>query len=348
MILPQTSTFVLAVAVLSLLLLGSWASLFKAAGKWRYELFYFDFAFGVLIAMLVCSFTFGDLGFDGFNFLDDIAKAGKRQWMFAILAGGVFNLGNMLLMAAVSVAGISVAFPIAFGMAILLGAGLGNLVKPGDNATMVMLGCLLIFAAATVSALAYRINAVLRHEEQARAGRAKSTRRPSAIKGIILAVAAGLLMGSVGNLVNLARSGELGMGPYATSGFLALGVFFSTFVYNVFLMNLPVDGDPIDFGAYFAGTRMQHALGVAGGILWFCGALAAMVLTAVPAGIQLDARIGTPLSQGSALLAAIIGLVFLREAKAGDMRVKVLSALMLVLFACGILMLGLAAAPVKG
>src|ERR1700754_4691200 len=111
MILPQTSGSVLVLMVLSLLFLGSWASMFKAAGKWRFELFYFDFAAGLMLAALICSFTFGDLGFDGFNFLDDLQHAGKRQWLFAFMSGVIFNLGNMLLTGAISVTGMTVAFP---------------------------------------------------------------------------------------------------------------------------------------------------------------------------------------------------------------------------------------------
>ena len=119
MILPQTSSLVLTIMVLSLLFLGAWASLFKAAGKWRFELFYFDFAFGLMLAALICSFTFGDLGYDGFSFIDDLQHAGKRQWLFCVIAGVIFNLGNMLLMAAVSISGLSVAFPIAMGISVL-------------------------------------------------------------------------------------------------------------------------------------------------------------------------------------------------------------------------------------
>src|SRR5882724_5073753 len=99
MILPQTNSLVLILMVLSMLCLGAWASTFKAAGKWRFELFYFDFAFGLLIAAIICAFTLGDLGFDGFSFIDDLQHAGKRQWLSAFLAGIIFNLGNMLLMA---------------------------------------------------------------------------------------------------------------------------------------------------------------------------------------------------------------------------------------------------------
>src|SRR5262245_29534217 len=99
MILPQTYPLVLACMILSLFCLGSWVCMFKLAGNWRYELFYLDFAFGLAIAVLIYSFTVGNLGYDGFNFLDDLQHAGKRQWMYAFLAGLIFNLGNMFLMA---------------------------------------------------------------------------------------------------------------------------------------------------------------------------------------------------------------------------------------------------------
>src|SRR5436309_4511562 len=139
MILPQTNTLVMALMVLSLLLLGAWASMFKAAGKWRFELFYFDFAFGLLIAALVFAFTLGDLGYDGFSFLDDLQHAGKRQWVFCFMAGMIFNLGNMLLLAATSVAGMSVAFPLALGTGLLVSTLVGLAAKPTGNPTLILL-----------------------------------------------------------------------------------------------------------------------------------------------------------------------------------------------------------------
>ncbi|MGH9719856.1 MAG: multidrug DMT transporter permease, partial [Bryobacteraceae bacterium] len=115
MILPQTYAVTLLILVLSMLAWGSWANTFKLAGKWRFELFYFDYAFGVLLAALVYALTFGSLGFDGFMFLDDMMQTGKRNMFYGALGGVVFNLANMLLVAAISVAGMSVAFPIGIG-----------------------------------------------------------------------------------------------------------------------------------------------------------------------------------------------------------------------------------------
>ncbi len=183
MILPQSYPAVLFLMVLSLVCLGSWATTFKFAGKWRFELFYFDFAVGLFLAAVLYAFTVGNFGFDGFNFLDDLQHAGKRQWMYGFLAGLIFNLGNMLLMAAVSVMGISLAFPMTAGIALLVGTGVGFASRASGNPMMLLLGCGLVLTSIIVTALLYRMIAVARHESLARSGHAKSTRRPNPIKG---------------------------------------------------------------------------------------------------------------------------------------------------------------------
>jgi glucose uptake protein len=342
MILPQTSTLVLTLMVLSLLFLGSWASMFKAAGKWRFELFYFDFAFGLLLAALILSFTLGDLGYDGFSFIDDLQHAGKRQWLFCVLAGIIFNLGNMLLMAAVSIAGLSVAFPIALGISVMVSAALGVLVRSGGDSTLILLGCGLILVAVIVSAMAYRINKVQQHEQLARAGIARSTRRPNPMKGIIVAVIGGVLMGSIGGLLARTRSGDLGLGPYAAAALFGFGMFASSLVFNIFFMNLPVDGEPIEFTAYFKTAIKQHVAGLLGGILFYLGLLAGMVGTAVPETLQPNPLLRLILNQGSPVVAALLGIVVWHELRGGDMRVKVLAGLMIILFLGGLAMIGLA------
>jgi len=342
MILPQSNPAVLFLMVLSLLCLGSWASFFKLAGKWRFELFYLDFAIGLLLASVIFAFTVGNIGYDGFNFIDDLQHAGKRQWMYVFLAGLIFNLGNMLLMGAVSVAGLAVAFPMGMGVALLVGSGLGIAGRPAGNATLLGLGCLLILASIIVNAVSYRIMGVARHEALARAGHAKSTRRPSPLKGIVLALLAGLLIGGCTPLVEKARQGDLGLGPYAVGFVFAFGVFFSSFVYDIFFMNLPVEGDPAEFGWYLNGSLKQHLSGLASGFLWYTGIVSAWVCTSVPEAMQ-----GAPLprfllAQGSPVLAALWGIVVFREFKNSDIRVKLMGTLMLVLFLCGLCMIGLA------
>jgi glucose uptake protein len=341
MILPQSYPAVFFLMVLSLLCLGSWASLFKFAGKWRFELFYLDFAFGLMLAALIYGFTVGNLGYDGFNFLDDLQHAGKRQWMYVFLGGLIFNLGNMLLISAVSVAGLAVAFPMGMGVALLLGTGLGLSGRPAGNSLLLGLGCMLILTSVVVNAISYRIMGVAQHEALARAGLAKSTRRPNPLKGIILALVAGLLIGAFVPLVEKARIGDLGLGPYAAGALFAFGVFASTFVYDIFLMNLPIEGEAVEVTAYLDGTLKQHLSGLISGIVWYSGVLSAWVSVSVPENLGGTALTRFMLLQGSPILAALWGMLVFREFKESDVRVKVMGTLMIVMFLCGLAMIGL-------
>ena len=341
MILPQSYPAVLVLMVLSLLCLGSWASAFKFAGKWRFELFYLDFAIGLLLASVIFAFTVGNTGYDGFNVLDAMQNAGKRQWLYAFVAGIIFNLGNMLLMAAVSVCGLAVAFPMGMGMALLVGTSLGIASRPVGSSLLLGLGCLLILASILVNAASYRIMGVARHEALARSGKAKSTRRPTPLKGILLALAAGLLLGSFTPLVDKARIGDLGLGPYAVGLIFAFAVFLSSFVFDIFFMNLPVEGESLEFGAYLHGPR-KHLAGLVSGFIWYAGIVLAWACASVPAAIQGGPMLGFLLAQGSPVLAALWGIVVFREFKDSDARVNLMATLMLALFLCGLAMIGLA------
>ena len=342
MILPQSYPAVMFLMVLSLLCLGSWASLFKYAGKWRFELFYLDFAIGLMLAAVIYSFTVGNLGYDGFNLIDDLQNAGKRHWMYVFVGGLIFNLGNMLLVAAVSVSGLAVAFPMGLGISLLLGTALGLGGRPADNSLLLILGCLLILASIVVNAVSYRIMGVAKHESQARAGLAKSTRRPNPLKGIILALVAGLLIGACVPLVERARVGDLGLGPYGVGLLFAFAMFISSFVYDIFLMNLPVEGEAVEFTAYLDGKLKQHLSGIVSGVIWYTGAILAWVCTTVPVELQGGALARFMLQQGSPIVAALWGILIFREFKQSDVRVKLMGTLMIVLFLCGLALIGLA------
>ena len=262
MILPQTYAVALCLMILSMLCWGSWANTYKAS-KWRFELYYFDFSVGLLALALILAFTVGSMGFDGFTFLDDMFHAGKRQWFYGFVAGVVFNLANMLLMGAIAVAGMAVAFPVAIGLALIIGVVSNYAIKPAGNPTMIFGGCGLIIAAIIVCATAYRFISNIRHEEQAKAGRAKSTRRPASLKGVIIALVSGVLMGLFYPLIEKGKEGELGLGPYSIAVVFAIGVFLSTLVFNLFFMNLPIEGEPVDFMDYFKGPAQGPPTGIA-------------------------------------------------------------------------------------
>jgi glucose uptake protein len=340
MILPQTYAVAIFLMILSMVCWGSWASTYKAA-RWRFELYYFDFSFGLLLTAIILAFTVGSMGFDGFSFLDDLSHAGKRASFYAFLAGVVFNLANMLLVAAIAVAGMAVAYPITAGLVLIIGVLAGRFGKAMATPLLSFTGCVLIFAAILAAAAVYRFINEIRHEASARAGKAKSTRRPVAVKGIVIAAISGLLMAGFYPLLAMAREGELGLGPYAACVIFALGVFISTFVFNLFFMNLPVEGEPVDFMEYFKGSPQSHALSVLGGVIWCLGAVAAFTAASAE-----NVRIATPisygLSQSPALIAILWGVLIWKEFQDGDTRIKSMLGLLFILFALGILLVSAA------
>jgi glucose uptake protein len=349
MILPHTYLATLAVVFLSMICWGSWANTQKMAGKWRFELFYFDYAFGVLVTAVIFAITLGSLGFDGFSFTDDLINAGKRYWAMGFGAGVIFNLANMLLVAAIAVAGLSVAFPVGIGLALIIGVIWNYVIKPQGNPILLFVGCALVVGAILVDAIAYRLLEVMKFERLAREGKAKSTRKKVSLKGVFLSLASGVLMGSFYPLVVMGKSnewggtaGENGLGPYGIGFVFALGVFLSTFVFNLFFMNLPVEGEPLEFLDYFKGLPRQHLLGVLGGAIWCTGTIANFVGSSAPEQVQIGPAISLALGQGATMVSALWGLLVWKEFAGADMRIKALLVMMFILFIGGLGMISVA------
>jgi glucose uptake protein len=353
MILPGSYVFTLAILILSMLCWGSWANTYKlTGGKWRFELFYFDFALGVLAVSLLAAFTFGTLGWDGFQFLDDLRNAGKRQDLFAFTAGCVFNLANMLLVAAISVAGMSVAFPIGIGVGLIIGVVWSFFLNPVGSPVLLGIGCAAIVAAVIFDALAYRLCAarkqallaaapqVLPPPGKARAKAVVKASPPS--KGIILAVFSGVLMGSFYPLVEMARASEIGLGPYGLGFIFALGILFSTFVFNLFFMNLPVQGQPIEVGAYFKGSSKNHLMGLLGGGLWYAGAVTNFVAARADGAAQVGPAVSYGVVQAATLINVLWGLIVWKEFVDAENNVKTFLAVMVFLYVLGLATISIA------
>jgi glucose uptake protein len=336
MILPQTHAVALLLMIASILCWGLWANTLKMDAKWRYELYYFDFAIGLALAALLFGLTLGDLGFDGFSLQDDLMHAGKRQWLFAFGAGVVFNLGNELLAGAIAVAGMTAAFPVGIGLALVVGALLNQLTRPGGSVALLVMGCALVLAAVALSAGAYSVMQSLRQEAQARAGKSKDTKRRLSLKGVILALIGGVFLGTYFPLVQRAQDPDVGLGPYTTILLMAIGVFLSTCVFNLFFLNLPVEGRPIEIWDYLKGKPKTHLLGILGGALWTAGAIANFVASAAPPEVLIAPRIGYFAAQGSALLAALCGLFLWKEYRGADMRVKLMTFLVFLSYGAGL------------
>jgi len=154
MIIPTTYAGALLLMILSMLCWGSWANTFKLAGKWRFEIFYYDYSLGVLLAAVIAAYTFGSMG-NELSFSDNLIIASKRNMVWAVAGGVVFNLANMLLVAAISVSGLAVAFPIGIGLALVVGVIWNYILDPQGNALLLAVGVVLVVGAIIVDALAY-------------------------------------------------------------------------------------------------------------------------------------------------------------------------------------------------
>ena len=339
MILPQTYLGSLMLMIASLLCLGIWANSYKLGGTWRFELYYFDFAIGLGIAAIVFALTTGNLGFDGFSIMDDLDHAGKRNWMLAFVAGAIFNLANMLLLASVSVAGLAVAFPIAMGFSLLEAILIAILSGNTSSPVNIAVGCALVLLAIVFAALSY--SSLVNRRYLAARKEGKKVGHPGTLKGVLLAVVGGLLMGSFPPLLNQARAGDIGVGPYSMMLLFAIGVGVSTFIYNMFFLNLPVAGEPLELRDFFVQPKL-HLLGLVGGILWCIGALSNFVQQTAQPEVQVSAGTGLWLSHADALIAALCGLLIWREFRGSGAREKVMAAVAILCFAGGLALFSMA------
>ncbi|HUB79783.1 MAG TPA: GRP family sugar transporter [Bryobacteraceae bacterium] len=347
MILPHSDPTLIVLLIICMFCWGTWPIFLKMAKRYRFELFYFDFAIGLGITALICAFTVGSLGFDGFTFTDDMLNARKQEWVFAVLAAMIFNFGNMLTLASASVAGIAVAFPLAFGVAMVVASWMYYLGHPGINNTLMIAGTALIVVSIILGSSAYSRLRVLLHEALARAGKAKSTRRPSALKGIILALIGGVLLGTFAPLLLRAQDPDDGVGPYSLLFLFAIGVFISTFVLNLFFMNVPVEGDPLEISDYIKTPVKNHFTGLIAGAIWGLGALASFVAYTPKGDIRASGPLAMVIGHAAPVVAGLWGLLVWKEFKPGDARANAFAGLMLVLFAGGVTMFSYALTVVR-
>lgn len=353
---PTTYAATLLLMVLSMFCWGSWANTMKMAGKWRFELYYFDYVLGLMLSALVAALTFGSIetvlpGSDQvvFPFLDNLMITGKRQIGLAAAGGVVFNLANLLLVAAISVAGLAVAFPVGIGLALIEGAVLNYIINPAGRPSLVFGGVGLVLLAIVMTSLAYAALSRQRslgqpHEPQpepSRHGR-PARKKASPWKGLGLSLAAGVLMGLFYPLVEMSKQGDLGLGPYAAAFCFAVGVLVSTPVFNLFFMNLPVEGDPVGFRDYLSGTSRQHALGVLGGIIWSIGTISNFVAASAPRTVNVGPAVSYAMGQGATLVSTLWGLLLWKEFAGANAGVKARIWLMLLLYAAGLGMLSIA------
>jgi glucose uptake protein len=316
--------------VITMFCWGSWANTQKLARKgWRFELFYWDYTIGVLLLTLVLGLAMGSSGTAGRPFLADLSQASHSSIHSALVGGAIFNLANILLVAAIDIAGMSVAFPVGIGLALVLGVMVNYMEHPAGNATLLFAGVLLVVLAIVLDAVAYR--------------KIPGTSAGVSTKGLILSVACGITMGFFYRFVAAAmypdftqpEAGKLG--PYAAVFVFAVGIFLSNFILNTLIMKKPFVGTPVSFGDYFKGALGTHLTGILGGIIWGVG----MSFSIIAAG-KASFAISYGLGQGATMVAAFWGVFIWKEFRAAPAGTNRLITAMFACFLVGLALIILA------
>ena len=312
---------------ITMLCWGSWGNTQKLAGKtWRYELFYWDYVIGMVLFTLLLGFTMGRIGEQGRPFVEDLMQA-KGSGILSVLIGGViFNASNILLSASVSLAGLSVAFPLGVGLALVLGVIINYIGAPKGDPMLLFLGVALIVVAIICNGIASgRMN---------KGGEKNTSNR----KGIILSMVAGVLMSffyrfvaAAMDLNNFEQPTAGMLTPYSAIFVFSIGVLLSNFVFNTLVMRHPFVGEPVSYSEYFKGSFSTHLVGMLGGCIW-CLGTAFSYIAAGKAG----AAISYALGQGAPMIAAIWGVFIWKEFKGSDKKTDMLLGVMFLFFVAGL------------
>ena len=288
--------------VIPMLCWGSWANTQKLASKiWAFPLCYWDYSLGVLLLSLILAFTMGSMGDEGRSFLADLGQADGRAIGSALLGGAVFNIANLLIVVAINIAGMAVAFPIGIGLALVIGVIVNYVATPLGNPVLLFAGVILVVIAIVLDAVAYR--------KHSGGGMAATT------KGIVISILGGILMGFFYRFVAASMASDFAspeagkMTPYTASVIFALGLLLSNFLWNSFFMYKPISGEKASYRDYFKkGDSRLHTIGILGGMIWSLG----MTFNIIESG-QAGYAISYGLGQGATLIAALWGVFIWKE-----------------------------------
>ncbi|MFH0760318.1 MAG: GRP family sugar transporter [Bacteroidota bacterium] len=327
MFIPQTYSLAIILCVVTMLCWGSWGNTQKLAGKtWRFELYYWDYAIGILLFALLLGFTLGSVGENGRGFIEDLRQADARNILNALLGGVIFNASNILLVAAMAIAGMAVAFPVGVGIALALGVIINYVFAPQGNAVWLFGGVALVVAAIIIDAIAYKKHSA-------------SLQKVSS-KGILLSISAGVLMSLfyrfvASSMVTSFEVPEAGkLTPYSAVFFFAAGVVISNLLFNYLIMKKPFVGEPVSFRDYSKGSFGVHLTGILGGVIW-CLGMSMSIIASGKAGFAISYGLG----QGATLIAALWGVFIWKEFKGASKSVNMLVLFMFLAYLAGLALL---------
>jgi glucose uptake protein len=325
MYLPHAYGVALLFMIGSMLCWGSWANTMKLCPGYRFQLFYWDYVIGLFLGAIALGLTLGSLGGSGRVFVRDVLNAPAYSVGMAVLSGAIFNVANLLLVAAIEVAGLAVAFPVGIGLALIVGALSSYVIAPQGNPLLLFGGIALVMIAIVCDALAYRTREI--------------ARRGGNLRGVVISLLSGVLMGTFYPLVSKAMAAPDAPGPYATALFFVAGTALCAVPLNYAFMRRPIDGGvPVTMRGYTAAPAAWHWAGVLGGMIWVAGGTLNFVASRVHfVGPAISYSIG----QGATMVSAGWGVFVWREFASPSTHVR---NLLVAMFACFIA--GLAAVAI--
>ncbi|MDH3245527.1 MAG: multidrug DMT transporter permease [Saprospiraceae bacterium] len=328
MFIPESYTLAVILCIITMLCWGSWANTQKLATKsWPFPLFYWDYSLGIILFTLIMGFFLGSTGEAGRGFLDDLAQGSSSSYSSAIIGGIVFNIANLMIVAAIDIAGMAVAFPIGIGIALVLGVIVNYVATPIGDPVILFFGVGLVAIAIVLDALAYK-----------KLSREKST---TPVRGIMLSIVGGLLMGLfyrfvAGSISTNFTSPEPGLfTPYSAVFVFSIGIFLSNFVWNTYFMYKPFNGESVTYMDYFnKGDLKLHLIGLLGGIIW-CMGMSFSLIASEKAGFAISYGLG----QGATMVAAAWGVFVWKEFKGAPKGTNLLIWLMFLSFISGLILI---------
>jgi glucose uptake protein len=316
---PPSLTIALLMMITSAICWGSWANTYKGVKNYRFELFYWDYAIGIFLISLVLAFTMGSSGHDASSFVNNIQSADTSNIVSTLVGGAIFNLANLLLVAAIDMAGLAVAFPVSIGIALVVGTVLSYILQPKGNMLFLMTGVACALIAVILDGKAY--------------GNLASTGRAVSSKSIVICIISGVLMGLWNPFVAYGATRGNALSPYSSVVFLTLGALLSCFIWNLYFMKRPLVGEPVSFSGFFSGPASGHLLGLFGGCIWGLGTMFNVV-----AGKVTSYAIAYAIGQSAPMVAALWGVFAWKEFAGAGGRAKAYLALMFVFYGLAILM----------
>jgi glucose uptake protein len=319
MYIPNSLGVALFMMIASAICWGSWANTYKGVKNYRFELFYWDYAVGIFLISLVLALTMGSTGNDSSSFLNNVHSADAANILSTMLGGAIFNLANLLLVAAIDMAGLAIAFPVSIGIALVVGVVLSYGLQPKGNATFLALGVGCALIAVILDGKAY--------------GSLGKTDRSVSRRSIVICVVSGVLMGLWNPFVAYGATRGNVLTPYSSVVFLTLGALLSCFIWNLYFMRRPLLGEPVGFGGFFTGPPSGHLLGLLGGCIWGVGTVFNVV-----AGKATGFAISYAVGQSAPMVAALWGVFAWKEFAGASGKAKAYLFLMFVFYCIGILL----------